>query len=213
MTAYSTDLNLVLATNNGDTQAAGKLFMKFQGLIHSLSMSCSGETEDFVQDAYFSMMQAASKVDIARIRYPESWGFYEMFKSYLMNQSCKTRTQYNREQKRISDNGSMYLEENLHGTGADENAPVGAESSISNSALMRYNPEVVFLETTLEDSYVRFMRSCTEEEKLVLSRRRAGKLIREIAEELGRSKSYVQDVVVSMKRRASSVFGVKYQYS
>jgi RNA polymerase sigma factor (sigma-70 family) len=210
---YSKDLQLIFATNAGDKDAASQLFMKFMPLVQNLAQSCSGSEDDFIQDAFFSMLSAASKVDVSRIKDPSTYGFFQMYKSYLMNQSAKTRTAFNREAKKVTGASNAYLDENLHGTGSDEDSNFGTNGLLEDHATSRYNPENAFFQTQTPDKYVKFMKSCSVEEKTILKLRREGKTLKEIGQIIGLSTSKVQDKVVNLKRRASHVFEVFYQYA
>jgi DNA-directed RNA polymerase specialized sigma24 family protein len=207
------DLELVRGAKQRDQKAIELLYKKFTPLIWKHARR-SGD-EDFLQDAYFTMLKAVDYVDFDKIPVQfldGRWGFIRTFEQYLMNQ---VRSSIKKSIKKQNNEFSSYHSvANELGLPVDSDAPSNRpQHDMDDNILFQYSPERMVFSTPVEDKYTSFKKSLTNLEKELLAFRQEGKTLSEIATNWKMPLGKVKNMLVNLKRRASHYFEVVYQYS
>lgn len=206
------DFLLMERAKAGDQAAISELWIQYQRLINKFARRALSDPEDFIQEAYFHFLKAITYVKLEKVSHPDQWKFYGILNQYLMGAVNKYNGGIVRSGKNLIPND---VENVLDDTG-DEEDFIHRSSNFNRlnteDLLFQYSPEAI-LKPILDSKADKFQVSLTEYEAKFLELRRSGNTLSQISLQLNMPIGRVKQDLKNLKRRASSIFEVEYQYT
>jgi hypothetical protein len=192
------DYDMVRAIKLGDDAMRLVLFQRYQPLINKRSM-LTQEHEDFKQNAYEVMLDEVDKVDLLKIKDPNTWGFYFSFSMALI----KLALSMNRATRDYVDlSAECYLGDDA--MPEDDLSPTSTSlmSHVVNDVFTRYAPQQELNREHASDAYESFMQTCTGRERDVLYLKGLGLSVGDMVKYLPISRTRISKMIIDMRDRA-----------
>jgi RNA polymerase sigma factor (sigma-70 family) len=205
---------LVNIKENHDQKSTTILWERYQPFIHKVWIKFASkyknariERDDFIQDAYFTFIEAIDKIELDRI--DNNFKFYTVFFWYLHNQ----KREYHRDAHREIKRGNYSYEDMFHAYGADE--VLTPESSSYSRLDSTYDfDERYAADRTSEEELRRkhdaFLKKLTIADKKIIELQKQGLKRAEIAKKLGYTYTQVTKIVSHLHEEAREFFDVPH---